>query len=294
MGWKRNPRTGVLRPKNNALFRNEFGGKSRGERRRLLLEGSESGESGPPRQDFTLTTGVSGSNNAGFSLGSYGSMSPGTFEGETIAQLYATTTGTDRIELDFGESAPGNTQITDVDVIELTVEGAPEDAYFLPWDGSRTSYTTTDNATGLENYLDPLDGSDLAVTLREAPTPTVYEYTFLIDEGSSNQYGLDNSPANGLITPATFEGFTMEQFLNTLSGNGLFVAFVETGVPNGYTQLIVDFPDGEFTNAPYTLTRSGSIYRLTSNNDWAEWQTLGDANSGAGTEVNMTIQGSWD
>lgn len=115
---------------------------------------------------FTLTVGVSGSTQAGYNMGSFGTLVPDTLEGITIDRLVAIDTGssvTSRTDL----AMVGDVQVGSATVFDVTIEGAPANPYTLTWNGS-TRYTASGAVhQALETYLDGQEGNDLAVTITD-------------------------------------------------------------------------------------------------------------------------------
>jgi len=131
-------------------------------RRRLLLEGSE--EPGGDPNAFVLSTETL-SQSAGYDTSiPIGSISPGTWNGETLASVAAVTLGSDHIKVGF----VGNVQIAGITTIEVTFEGAADNPYTLTWDSYWMEYRRLGVVcTTLNAYLDSITGTDIAVTITD-------------------------------------------------------------------------------------------------------------------------------
>ena len=151
MKWKRNVRTGILRPVNTRLFRNQFGGKSRSERRRLLLEEGGSG------YDYTLTVGNYSDSHYGKYAGLAGDIDPADFEGGTVNLCSSHSTV-------FQLSFTGTTQPGSYATITIDLEGYGE--FDCIWNGSQ--FNSSGSPAGLHAYLIAQVGNDLGLTFTGA------------------------------------------------------------------------------------------------------------------------------
>ena len=130
-------------------------------RRRLLLE-----DSGPvvDPNAFVLSTETL-SQSAGYDTSiPIGSISPGTWNGETLASVAAVTLGSDHIKVGFA----GGVQIAGITTLEVTFEGAADNPYTLTWNVSWNDYRRLGVVcTTLNAYLDSITGTDIAVTITD-------------------------------------------------------------------------------------------------------------------------------
>ena len=138
------------------------GNKTRNQRYRLLLNASSEPEVDP--NAFVLSTETL-SQSAGYDTSTpIGSITPGTWNGETLNRVAAVTLGSDHIKVGF----VGNVQIPGITTIEVTFEGAADNPYTLTWDAGWSEYRVLGVvATTLNAYLDSITGTDIAVTITD-------------------------------------------------------------------------------------------------------------------------------
>lgn len=137
--------------------RNEFGNKTRGQRYRLLLNTEEAVDPNA----FVLTTVINGAF-SGYDSAGLGAITPATWNGETITAIGASTLGTDHVKVNFN-----NTQVPGVTSISVTFEGAADNPYVLPWNGTEYRLLGVVGTT-LNTYLDGITGTDIDVTINDA------------------------------------------------------------------------------------------------------------------------------
>jgi hypothetical protein len=102
--------------------------------------------------------------NYGFRSGSYGTLSPATFEGETLFYLEVTTSGSDRLVV--GKQTSGQ-QIGAITSIDLTFEGAADNPYACDWEGTWYFFRDATPVLNLHTYLVTQDGNTIGVDIAD-------------------------------------------------------------------------------------------------------------------------------
>ena len=134
--------------------------KTRNQRYRLLLNAEDAVDPNA----FVLSTETI-SQQAGYDTSvPIGAISPGTWNGETLNRVAASTLGSDHVKVGF----VGNVQISGITTIEVTFEGAADNPYTLTWDAGFMEYRRLGVVcTTLNAYLDSITGTDIAVTITD-------------------------------------------------------------------------------------------------------------------------------